>query len=94
MANIHFHALPPSRARSGEDPLIPFLFGARKEPVTISARDVHRLDAYRLQVLLIAEKEWALNEAEFSITDMSPSFRTGLETLGLDPDYFEKEPAQ
>ncbi len=91
MADIHFHALGPSRARSGEDPLIPFLLGARKAPVTISARDVHRLDSHRLQLLLVAQKQWVTDGAPFSVTDMSPAFRDGLERLGLAQTHFDPE---
>ncbi|KUF12814.1 STAS domain-containing protein [Pseudoponticoccus marisrubri] len=91
MPDIHFHALGPGRARSGEDPLIPFLIGARHAPVTISARDVPRLDAHRLQVLLVAQRQWAADGAEFRLTDLSPGFRDGLERLGLDGDHFDGE---
>ncbi len=94
MAEIHFHALAPARARSGEDPLVPFLLGARGAPVTVSARDVARVDASRLQLLLAAERQWAVDNAQFRVTDMAPSFRDGIERLGLDPDYFETEAPQ
>lgn len=94
MSDIHFHALAPSRARSGEDPLIPFLLSARNGPVTISARDVNRLDAHRLQLLLVAQKQWAMDASPFTVSDISPSFQAGLSRLGLDPEHFEKETAQ
>lgn len=94
MSDINFHALGAARARSGEDPLVAFLLNARKMPVTISARDVARLDSHRLQLLLVAQKQWALDEVKFGVTDMSPGFREGLERLGLSPDHFDKEPLQ
>ncbi len=94
MADIHFHALAPARARSGEDPLVPFLLGARNAPVTISARDVARLDSHRLQLLLVAERQWQADGVGFRLTDAAPSFRKGLQRLGLDPEHFEEETAQ
>ena len=94
MSDIHFHAMGPARARSGEDPLVPFLLGALKDPVTISARDVNRIDSHRLQILLVAERRWASDGVDFAVTDMSPSFREGLQRLGLDADYFDKEMPQ
>ena len=56
MADIQFHAMAATRARSGEDPLIPFLLNTRGKPVTISAREVVKCDSHRLQVLLVARK--------------------------------------
>lgn len=94
MQDIHFHALGPARARSGEDPLVPFLLSARSAPVTISAREVHRIDAHRLQLLLVAQRQWITDAAAFQITDMSPSFREGLERLGLGSDHFDMEMPQ
>ncbi|MFZ7090366.1 STAS domain-containing protein [Primorskyibacter sp. 2E233] len=94
MQDINFHALGASRARSGEDPLVPFLLNARKAPVTISARDVQRLDAHRLQLLLVAEKQWCADGLLFQVTDMTPAFREGLERLGLGPNHFDKEMPQ
>ncbi len=94
MSDVHFHALGAARARTGEDPLVPFLRGARGGQVTISARDVQRIDAHRLQVLLVAEKQWDADGAPFQVTEMSGSFRTGLERLGLRADHFEKEAVQ
>ncbi|WGW03737.1 STAS domain-containing protein [Tropicibacter oceani] len=94
MQDINFHALGATRARSGEDPLVPFLLGARNAPVTISARDVQRLDAHRLQLLLVAEKQWRNDGSVFQVTDMTPTFRDGLGRLGLAPDHFDKEMPQ
>jgi anti-anti-sigma regulatory factor len=94
MSDIHFHALGSARARSGEDPLVPFLLTARKGPVTVSARDVRRLDSHRLQLLLVAERQWLLDGADFKVTDMSPTFREGLQRLGLGPNYFDEENSQ
>lgn len=94
MSDISFHALGPARARSGEDPLVAFLLNARRMPVTLSARDVARLDSHRLQLLLVAQKQWAMDGIAFDVTDMAPVFREGLERLGLSPDHFDKEPLQ
>ncbi|MBO9467400.1 hypothetical protein TRP8649_03270 [Pelagimonas phthalicica] len=94
MPDIHFHALGSARARSGEDPLVPFLLSARNHPVTVSAREVRRLDSHRLQLLLVAEQQWMADGSDFTVTDMSPSFREGLERLGLDAEYFDKEKPQ
>lgn len=94
MPDIHFHALGAMRAKSGEDPLVPFLLSARNSPVTISARDVHRLDSHRLQLLLVAQKQWAIEGASLKMTDMSPAFREGLERLGLDANHFDEEPTK
>ena len=94
MADIHFHALAPARARSGEDPLVPFLLSARGAPVTVSARDVRRLDSLRLQTMLVAQKQWMIDGQPFTVTDMGPAFRDGLERLGIPADQFEKETPQ
>lgn len=94
MPDINFHALGPTRARSGEDPLVSFLLNTRKSPVTVSARDVGRLDSHRLQLLLVAQKQWLADGVPFELTDMSPGFREGLERLGLESDHFDKEMSQ
>ncbi len=95
MANsLNFHALSAQRPRQGIDPLLSFLKDVGHAPVTLSARDVHRLDAYRLQILISAERQWQIDGLDFQITDMSPAFRSGLERLGLSPDHFDKEPQQ
>ncbi len=93
MSDIHFHALGATRARSGEDPLIPFLLGARSAPVTISAREVQRLDSHRLQILMVAQNQWARDGAPFRVTDLSPGFRSGLERLGMAGEFFDEETA-
>lgn len=91
MPDIHFHALGSARARSGEDPLVPFLLNARNAAVTVSARDVRRIDSHRLQLLLVADQQWALDGVDFQVTDISPSFREGLGRLGVDSEYFDRE---
>lgn len=94
MPDFHFHALGSVRARSGEDPLVPFLLDALNDPVTISARDVNRLDAHRLQILLVAQRKWAEDGKPFTLSDISPNFRDGLVRLGLPPDHFDTEVQQ
>lgn len=94
MSDAHFLALAPARARSGEDPLFGFLLGARKAPVTVSVRDVTRLDSHRLQMLLVARRQWRAEGIGFRVTDMSPAFREGLQRLGLAPAHFDEEVAQ
>jgi anti-anti-sigma regulatory factor len=94
MPEVHVHALAAARARSGEDPLVGFLLNARHAPVTISARAVTRLDSHRLQLLLVAERQWQREAVDFSVTDMAPSFREGLDRLGLPRDHFDKETPQ
>lgn len=89
--DLNFHALGSSRNRNGQDPLVPFLTGARGSAVTISARNVTRLDSHRLQILLSAEKQWLADGTPFRVTDMAQSFCLGLERLGLAPDHFDKE---
>ena len=74
--------------------MVPFLLGARHAEVTISARDVARLDSHRLQILLVAEKQWRTEGIPFRLTDATETFRAGLERLGLDPDHFDKEAMQ
>jgi anti-anti-sigma regulatory factor len=91
MSEIQFHAMGATRARSGEDPLIPFLLNARGTPVTISARDVARLDSHRLQVLLVARDQWLIDDQPFAITDIAPSFVDSLVRLGLPENTFEAE---
>ncbi|WP_235953330.1 hypothetical protein [Salipiger sp. PrR002] len=89
MTELHSHVLDPARNRNGEDPLVPFLLGARHAPVSISVRDVLRLDAHRLQILLVAQKQWAAETLPFSLTEITESFRSGLERLGLSPGHFD-----
>ncbi|EAU43953.1 MULTISPECIES: STAS domain-containing protein [Salipiger] len=91
MSDPHFHVLEPARNRNGEDALVPFLLGARHAPVTISASDVARVDAHRLQILLVAQKQWAREKLPFRLTEANDSFRAGLERLGLAPDHFDKD---
>ena len=71
-----------------------FLLNSRKSPVTVSARDVGRLDSHRLQLLLVARQQWAVDDVKFEVTDMSPRFREGLERLGLASDHFDREMTQ
>lgn len=94
MTDVHFHVLEPARNRNGEDALVPFLLGARHGPVTISAREVGRLDAHRLQILLVAERQWASEGVPFHLTESNDTFRAGLERLGLAPDHFDKDQMQ
>lgn len=94
MSEVHFHALEPNRARTGEDSLVPFIRAARGGRVTVSCREVHRLDAHRLQILLVAQQQWMVDGLPFQVTDTTDSFRAGLERLGLDADHFDKEPVQ
>lgn len=94
MPDVHFHALGATRARSGDDPLVSFLLNARLAPVTISARDVARIDSNRLQLLLVAQRQWARDAVPFDMIDMSPRFRDGLARLGLAPEHFDKETPQ
>ncbi|NDC89247.1 MAG: STAS domain-containing protein [Bacteroidetes bacterium] len=91
MSDIQFHAMGPTRARSGEDPLIPFLLNARGKKVTVSARQVGRLDSHRLQVLLVARRQWASEGVPFAVTDTSPAFGASLERMGLPSEFFENE---
>ncbi|ETA52139.1 hypothetical protein GQA70_11780 [Ponticoccus alexandrii] len=94
MPDVNFHALGAARARSGEDPLVAFLLNARKSPVTISARDVPRIDSHRLQLLLVAQRQWVRDAVGFELIDMAPGFREGLARLGLPRDHFDKEARQ
>lgn len=93
MPDVHFCALSPARSRSGEDPLVAFLLSARNQPVTISMRDVPRIDSYRLQLLLVALQEWRRAAIAFKVQDMSPGFREGLARLGLAQTHFDEEVA-
>lgn len=74
--------------------MVSFLLNARKSPVTVSARDVSRLDSHRLQLLLVAQKQWVMDDVSFEVTDMSPTFREGLERLGLPAAHFDREMPQ
>lgn len=93
MTELHSHVLDPGRNRNGEDPLVPFLLGARHMPVAISARDVLRLDAHRLQILLVAQRQWQAEELPFTLSDITESFRAGLQRLGLPPTQFDPQNA-
>ena len=53
--------------------------------------DVARLDSHRLQLLLVAQKQWEADAVKFEVTEMSTSFREGLERLGLTSDHFDRE---
>ncbi|MCC1492059.1 STAS domain-containing protein [Cognatishimia sp. F0-27] len=92
MPDIQFHALGAVRARSGDDPLIAFLHTARNADVTISARDVRRLDSHRLQILLVAQKQWLSEGYRFTVMDKAPTFYDGLERLGIPSDQFDEDP--
>ena len=94
MTDVHYHVLEPARNRNGEDPLVPFLLGARHGPVSISAKHVSRLDSHRLQILLVAEKQWNSEGHGFRITDTNVTFEAGLERLGLTSDHFDKDTMQ
>lgn len=94
MSDIQRHVMEKSRARNGEDPLVPFLLGARQNPVEISVEAVDRLDTHRLQILLVAQKQWAEDDATFAVHGISDTFRGGLELLGLSSDQFDKDVAQ
>lgn len=89
MTELHSHVLDPGRNRNGEDPLVPFLLGARHMPVSISVRDVLRLDAHRLQILLVAQKQWQAEQLPFTVTEITESFRAGLKRLGLPAGQFD-----
>lgn len=91
MSDVHRHILEKSRARNGEDPVVPFLLGARHCPIEVSVEDVERLDTHRLQILLVAQKQWAADGKDFSVTHISQEFRAGLEHLGLAPNQFDKD---
>lgn len=93
MSDIQFFAMAPTRARTGEDPLVGFLLGARHAPVTISAREVARLDSHRLQLLLVAQRQWVSDNVGFRVTDMTTGFRDGLVRLGLAASHFDEETA-
>jgi anti-anti-sigma regulatory factor len=45
-------------------------------------------------MLLVAQRQWQRDGQDFAMTDMTPTFRQGLERLGLAQDHFDKEPAQ
>lgn len=89
MTELHSHVLDPGRNRNGEDPLVPFLLGARHMPVSISVRDVLRLDAHRLQILLVAQKQWQAEALPLTLTEITETFRAGLERLGLPATQFD-----
>ncbi|WP_353474489.1 hypothetical protein PVT71_21305 [Salipiger sp. H15] len=91
MTELHSHVLDPGRNRNGEDPLVPFLLGARHMPVSISVRDVLRLDAHRLQILLVAQKQWRAEQLPFTLADITESFRAGLERLGVPAMQFDRD---
>ncbi|MEB3419693.1 hypothetical protein ACFSDD_13970 [Salipiger marinus] len=94
MTDLQLHVLEPARNRNGEDALVPFLLGARHMPIRISAREVARLDSHRLQLLLVAQKQWALEQVPFQLIETSATFRAGLERLGVAPDHFDKDAMQ
>jgi len=87
--DLTFHALAATRPLSGPDPLMAFLKDARSTAVTLSARDVQRLESYRLQILLAAQKQWQADDRPFRVTDISPGFAAGLERLGLPAHQFD-----
>ncbi|WP_229672911.1 STAS domain-containing protein [Salipiger pallidus] len=94
MSDVQFHALEPARNRNGEDALVPFLLGARHMPVRVSVQDVSRIDSHRLQILLVARRQWAAEGLPFELVEVNETFRSGLERLGLAPDHFDKEAVQ
>ena len=52
------------------------------------------LGARRLQLLLVAQKQWALEQVPFQLVETSATFRAGLERLGVAPDHFDKDAMQ
>lgn len=95
MTSQHFtHVLAPARPRSGEDPLLTFLEASRNSDVRLSARDVQRLDALRLQTVLVAQRQWQSDGRSFELTETTDAFRAGLQRLGLAPDHFDKDASQ
>ena len=71
---LEIFEMAESRCRSGQDPLLPFLQGARKSPVQIQAQAVEKLDAMRLQILLSARKKWQEEHLRFEMANSSPQF--------------------
>ena len=94
MSDMHRHVMERSRARNGEDPLVPFLLGAQHSAVEISVEAVERLDTHRLQILLVAQKQWDTDGKNFAINGISEKFRKGLELLGVEPNQFDKDVEQ
>lgn len=80
-------------AHSGEDPLWQDLSNAIGQPVVISVAAVARIDTRRLSMLLGAQRQWAKDGQSFAVVDLSPSFRQGLERLGLSSRHFDLEVA-
>lgn len=66
------------------------LMDARAGPVELSAEDVRKPGSLLVQMLVIAARDWASRDSEFSVTDQSDAFKNGLRLFGLDPSEFEK----
>ncbi|MBT8460428.1 MAG: STAS domain-containing protein [Boseongicola sp.] len=83
--------MPERPAAGGEDPLFSYLKERLNSPVCISMRDVSRMDALRLQILLAAQCQWLSDAVAFTVTEISKSCAESLVLLGLEPDHFEMD---
>ena len=58
------------------------------EPIQIDASQVAHLGAYAAQILLSAQKQWSMDEADFVI-NASPAFQKCWDTLGFPRNLVE-----
>ncbi|MFY0692691.1 MAG: hypothetical protein JXR14_12305 [Paracoccaceae bacterium] len=86
--------MPERPAAGGEDPLFSFLKAQQKSPVTVSLRQVPRMDALRLQILLAAQCQWLSDAVPFAVTEISEGCAESLVLLGLEPDHFQLDITQ
>lgn len=80
-----------ARAPADADPLLDFFKDHLGTPVTVSLAKVNRLDALRLQTLIVALKQWRTDQTTFSICDISKDCAANLELLGIGPEVFNMD---
>lgn len=80
-----------SRGPTDCDPLLEFLQGNIGKPVAVSLAEVDRLDALRLQTLLVGHAHWRRDEVAFEVCDISNDCATDLALLGVEPGHFEMD---
>ena len=85
----------PDRTRGAPDcGLQDFLRQNRAAPVRISARDVTRLDARLLQLILSAARSWRERGLALTLCDVPGPVSHTLGQLGVSPEMLRQEAAQ
>ena len=85
----------PDRTRGAPDTgLQDFLRQNRADPVRISARDITRLDARLLQLILSAARSWRERGLELTLCEIPGPVSQTLNQLGVSPEMLRQEGAE